>query len=90
VDSTFYILVEYYMTTFTTNTTGITFKEIQQGDPDFTMTDGIKLVSRASFNISQNCPKEYRMIILECMNNGWIKPVAYIKESDYVWEKLGE
>jgi hypothetical protein len=71
-------------------TTGITFKEIQQGDPDFTMTDGIKLVPRAGFEISKNCPREYKLILVECINNGWLKPVSYIRESDYVWEKIGE
>lgn len=78
------------MTTFTTNTTGIKFKEIQQGDPDFTMTDGIKLVPRAGFEISQRCPDRYASLIAECINHGWLKPVAYVKESDYVWEKIGD
>jgi hypothetical protein len=71
-------------------TTGTTFKEIQQGDPDFTMTDGIKLVPRAGLEISKNCPREYKLILVECINNGWLKPVSYIKESEYVWEKLGD
>ena len=74
--------------TFTTN--GTIFKEIQQGDPDFTMTDGIKLVPRAGFEISKNCPREYKLILVECINNGWLKPIAHVKESEYVWEKLGD
>jgi len=76
------------MTTFTT--TGTIFKEIQQRDPDFIMTDGIKLVPRAAFKISQRCPDNYASLIAECINHGWLKPVAYVKESDYVWEKLGD
>jgi len=71
-------------------TTGTTFKEIKQSDPDFTMTDGIKLVPRAGFEISKHCPREYKLILVECINNGWLKSVSYIKESDYVWEKVGE
>jgi hypothetical protein len=67
-----------------------TFKKIKQGDPDFTMTDGIKLVPRAGFEISKNCPREYKLILVECINNGWLKPIAHVKESDYVWEKLGD
>jgi hypothetical protein len=78
------------MATFTTNTTGIKFKEINQGDPDFTMTDGIKLVPRAAFNIAKECPREYLMILYTCIEKGWLKPVAHIKESNYVWEKLGD
>jgi hypothetical protein len=76
------------MITFTT--TGKIFKEIKQGDPDFTMTDGIKLVPRAGIEISQRCPSNYARMITECINHGWIKPVAYMKDSEYVWEKLGE
>ena len=78
------------MTTFITNTTGIKFKEIQQSDPDFTMTDGMKLVPRAAFKISQRCPHNYASLSAERINHGWLKPVAYVKESDYVWEKLGD
>ncbi len=71
-------------------TSGITFKEIKQGDSDFMMTDGIKLVPRAAIKISQRCPSNYASLIQECMNHGWLKPVAYMKESEYVWEKLGD
>jgi hypothetical protein len=71
-------------------TTGTTFKEIKQSDPDFTMTDGIKLVPRAAIKISQRCPSNYASLIQECMSHGWLKTVAYVKESDYVWEKVGE
>jgi len=78
------------MTTFTTNTTGIKFKEIQQSDLDFTMTDGIKLVPRAAFKISQRCPNNYISLIKESIQQGWLQPVAYMKESEYVWEKLAE
>jgi len=67
-----------------------TFKEINQGDPDFMMTDGIKLVPRAAIKISQRCPNNYKKIIQDCISHGWLKPIAHIKESEYVWEKLGE
>jgi len=78
------------MTTFITNTSGITFREIKHSDPDFTMTDGIKLVPRAAFKVSQRCPNNYVSLIKECINQGWLQPVAYIKESDYVWGKIAE
>jgi hypothetical protein len=67
-----------------------TFKKIKQGDPDFTMTDGITVVPRAAFEISQRCSDNYTSLIQECIGHGWIKPIAYMKESEYVWEKLGE
>jgi hypothetical protein len=67
-----------------------TFKKIKQGDPDFYMNDGIKVVPRATIEISQRCPDNYKSLINECVEHGWIRPVAYMKESDYVWEKLGD
>ena len=51
---------------------------IKQGDPKFMLTDGMVVCPRAGFEINQRCPKEYKLIIAECVNNGWIKPVAHV------------
>jgi hypothetical protein len=67
-----------------------TFKKIKQGDNDFYMTDGLRITPRAAIEVSQRCPDNYKSLIMECMNHGWLKPVAYMKESEYIWEKLGE
>jgi hypothetical protein len=53
-------------------------KTIRQGDSKFMLSDGLVVCPRAGFDINQSCPKEYRMIILECINNGWLKPVAHV------------
>jgi hypothetical protein len=29
-------------------------------------------------------------MIIEAKKNGWLQSVAYMKESEYMWEKLGE
>jgi hypothetical protein len=63
-------------------------RTIKQGDPKFVINDGLVITPRAGFNISQGCPKEYRMIILECMNNGWLTPVAHITEREYIFMGL--
>jgi hypothetical protein len=66
-------------------------KTLKSGDIDFTFSpDGIKIVARAGFEINKECPREYKLIIAECINNGWLKPIANMKESDFMWEKLGE
>ena len=65
-------------------------KTIRPGDPDFTIVDGFMMADRAGFEISNNMPYEYKLIIYECLKNKWLKPIAYMKESEYVWEKLGE
>jgi len=69
--------------------TGRPTKTLRQNDPDFTFSpDGIKLVPRASFEIVEGCPREYRLIIQECIHNGWLKPVAHMRDTEYTWELL--
>ena len=65
-------------------------KKIHNKDPDFIIEDGITIATRAAMEITKDCPKEYMLIIEKCINRGWLKPVAYMKESEYIWEKLGE
>ena len=67
-----------------------TFKKIKQGDTDFMMTDGFKIIPRASFEIGEGCPQYFKTIIAKAYSDGWLIPVAYMKESEYVWEKLGD
>jgi len=67
-----------------------TIKTIRKDDPDFMIDNGIVMSPRAGFEISNECPKQYKLMIIEAINNGWLQPVAYMKESEYIWEKLGE
>jgi len=64
-------------------------KTLRQSDPDFTFSpDGLKLVPRAGFEINNHCPREYRLIIAECINNGWLRPVAHMRDTEYTMELL--
>ena len=65
-------------------------KMIRQPDPEFFIKDGITLVPRAGFEISSGCPKEYRLVLQECIHNGWIKPVAHIRDYELTYDKLFE
>ena len=67
-----------------------TIKTIRKDDPDFIIINGIVMAPRAGFEISNKCPKQYKLMIIEAIKNGWLQPVAYMKESEYVWEQLGE
>ena len=68
---------------------GIRFKTLHRGDDDFMFSpDGITLVPRASFTISQHCPENYRGLINECINYGWLRPVAHMRDEEYTWEML--
>jgi len=65
-------------------------KTIRKDDPDFYIDNGIAIAPRAGFEISNDCPRQYKSMIMESYKNGWLQPIAYIKESEYMWEKLGE
>jgi hypothetical protein len=46
------------------------------------------MVSRAGIEISQRCPETYKYLVLECINHGWIRPVAYMPEEEVMWHEL--
>lgn len=61
---------------------------IKQGDPKFMLKDGLIVCPRAGFEINQQCPREYKMIISECINNGWLKPVAHVYGKELTMDAL--
>lgn len=70
-------------------TAGNAVKTLRPGDADFTFSpDGILLVSRAGFEISNNCPAEYKSIFITAINAGWLKPVAHMLDTEYTMELL--
>lgn len=64
------------------------YKIIRQGGDDFHFVDGHKLVPRASFEISELCPANMRLMIERAIGEGYIRTVAYIPDAEYAWEKL--
>lgn len=65
-------------------------KTIRKDNPDFQIDNGIIMAPRAGFEISNDCPRQYKLMIVEAIKNGWLQPIAYMKESEFIWEKLGE
>jgi hypothetical protein len=63
-------------------------KSIRPGEAHFTISNGLVLTSRASFEISKNCPAEYKSIFVTAINAGWIKPVAHVTEEEYMVMQL--
>ena len=63
---------------------------IRQDDPRFDIFDGMTISPRAGFEISSGCPIEYKMVLQECINNGWLKPVAYMTEREMLFMGLTE
>jgi hypothetical protein len=65
-------------------------RSIRQDDPNFLISDKFTLTPRASFEVSTNCPSQYKQVIAECINNQWLKPVAYISEKEAVFIGLNK
>ena len=65
-------------------------RTIRDNDPDFKIVDGFALVPRAGFHILPECPQSYKQVILECVNAGWLKPVAHIKDYELMMDRLTE
>jgi len=63
-------------------------RTVKQGDSKFMLQDGIMICPRAGFEINQLCPREYKMIISECINNGWLKPVAHVYGKELTMDAL--
>lgn len=63
-------------------------KTIKLGDDGWILKDGFSLSPRAGFEISADCPKSYRSILAECINRGWITPVAHIYDHELTFDTL--
>ena len=50
------------------------------------LVDGIGYYPRAGFEISRSMPDSYKQIVSQCIDNGWLKPVAYVKDTELFWE----
>ena len=57
-------------------------RKIDRNDRRFWIQDEIVVVARAGFEISQNCPAEYKNILITAVNAGWVKPVAHVHERE--------
>lgn len=63
-------------------------RTIRQSDQDFMLEDGFVRSPRAGFHILPECPREYKLIISECIDKGWLKPVATVYDHELAWDRL--
>jgi hypothetical protein len=66
----------------------VAVKAVRPGDKLWHINSGLVLTPRAGFEISEHCPKEYKNILVTCMQNGWLKPVAYLRDPEATMEYL--
>jgi len=69
-------------------TTRSNVKTLRPGDPHFIITNGLSVAGRAGFELSNSCPKEYKSILLQAVNAGWIKPFACVTDEEYMVMQL--
>ena len=74
--------------TFVTRKSNI--KTIKAGDALWSIKDGIMVTPRAGFEIKKECPNTYKDVVMECIDRGWLSPVAYMRDDEYAWETLKE
>lgn len=55
---------------------------LRSADLDFKLDAGVIVASRAGFQINKQCPRAYKLVLQECISNGWIEPIATV----YDWE----
>jgi hypothetical protein len=65
-------------------------KTIKQDHPGFHIVDTFITAPRAGFEINRHCPAQYKQVIAECLNNGWLKPVAYMHEREVLISGLAQ
>lgn len=75
--------------TFKTAKTKTTVKTWGQKDTGFYFCpDNISLIPRAAIRIHEHTPYEFRLIIEQCLREGYIIPVAYQPVEEVFLEEL--
>jgi hypothetical protein len=63
-------------------------RTLRQGDPKFTLVDGVVVCPRAGFEISSTCPTDYKRIIMQALEYGYLKPVAHVYGKELTMDSL--
>jgi hypothetical protein len=43
---------------------------------------------RAGFEVVKECPREYKLIIQDCIERGWLRPVASVYDHELTFDVL--
>ena len=63
-------------------------RTLKPNDSRFIINDGLVVSPRAGFHILPECPREYKLIIQDCISRGWLQPVAHVTERELVFMGL--
>ena len=63
-------------------------RTVREGGSKWWIQDGVAVYPRAGFEINEKCPDTWKPLIQQAIEYGYIKPVAYMKDSELMWETL--
>jgi hypothetical protein len=63
-------------------------KAVRPGDKLWNINSGMVVTPRAGFEVSKDCPQAYKEVLVTCIQNGWLKPVAYMTGPEATMEYL--
>lgn len=69
-------------------TSQVNIRTVRQGDDKWLLKDGIVVCPRAGFEFSDRCPKEYKQILIQAIEYGYIKPVAHVYGKELTMDSL--
>jgi len=73
----------------TFNTNSKSYRKIYPGEKHFHFSpDGIKLVPRSGIEIIEQCPANIRDTLAYAFAKGYVQPVAYMPDEEYMWHDL--
>lgn len=64
------------------------FRTIRSKDSGFKLVDGMLVTPRAGFEVVNECPREYKLVIQDCIERGWLRPVAYVYDHELTFDLL--
>jgi hypothetical protein len=67
-----------------------TVRRITPEDADFLIISGYAYYPRAAINIESSCPSDVQKIVQLAISNNWITAEAWVRGSEYMWEKLSD
>jgi hypothetical protein len=63
---------------------------LRQGDTSFQLQGPLTMATRASIEITKDCPREYALLITQAHDRGWLKAVATVPKDDptLIWDTI--
>jgi hypothetical protein len=62
--------------------------QLLPGDQGFDFREGLVRYERAAMVIAPDCPDHVRELILTASQQGWLRPVAYMRQEEWAWARM--